>query len=428
MKILFIACYSPLINNSASIETLMYLNNLCNKDNNEVHLLTVDFPKNSIYYDEEILALLDKKVHIHKISGGKIFNKIMPKKLSKISEEVPFKDKKYYKKKLEILRAFKKKFIFPDMYYKWSFKASRYGINLTKREKFDVIFSMHEPPSSHLCAFRIKKAFKEIPWVLYWSDPWTKDLSREKTGALRKWVEKRQEKEVVSNGDRHIFVTEENRDDFIKEYGILKEKCFIITRGYDGNLYNEIEKEKIPKLLNKKKINLVYTGEIFSKLRDLNPFFEALEKLQREEYEFLNRFNILFFGNIDNKELQEKLNRFSSVSFNPRVDYKTALKYMIHSDGLLIWGNRKSKQIPAKIYDYFGTKNPIISILGDEEDPLKSKVCDSEKCIVVNNNKDEIIDSFKKLEVLIRENKCFYEEKEYEWKNICNRLNSILKF
>ena len=32
MKILFIACYSPLINNSASIETLQYLNNLAKID------------------------------------------------------------------------------------------------------------------------------------------------------------------------------------------------------------------------------------------------------------------------------------------------------------------------------------------------------------------------------------------------------------
>ena len=55
MKILFIACYSPLINNSASIETLQYLNNLAKIDGNEVHLLTVNFPKNSIYYDEYIL-------------------------------------------------------------------------------------------------------------------------------------------------------------------------------------------------------------------------------------------------------------------------------------------------------------------------------------------------------------------------------------
>ena len=38
MKILFIACYSPLINNSASIETLQYLNNLAKIDGNEVHL------------------------------------------------------------------------------------------------------------------------------------------------------------------------------------------------------------------------------------------------------------------------------------------------------------------------------------------------------------------------------------------------------
>ena len=81
MKILFIACYSPLINNSASIETLQYLNNLAKIDGNEVHLLTVNFPKNSIYYDEYILSMLDKRVKMHIISGGKIFEKIMPNNL-----------------------------------------------------------------------------------------------------------------------------------------------------------------------------------------------------------------------------------------------------------------------------------------------------------------------------------------------------------
>ena len=68
MKILFIACYSPLINNSASIETLQYLNNLVN-EGNDIHLLTVDFPKNSIYYDEYILSMLNPKVKIHTLIG-----------------------------------------------------------------------------------------------------------------------------------------------------------------------------------------------------------------------------------------------------------------------------------------------------------------------------------------------------------------------
>ena len=74
MKILFIACYSPLINNSASIETLQYLNNLVN-EGNDIHLLTVDFPKNSIYYDEYILSMLNPKVKIHKVSGERYLKK-----------------------------------------------------------------------------------------------------------------------------------------------------------------------------------------------------------------------------------------------------------------------------------------------------------------------------------------------------------------
>ena len=77
MKILFIACYSPLINNSAAIETLQYLNKLSEINNNEVHLLTVNFPKNSIYYDETLRSMMDKKIKIHVVDGGIVFKKLM---------------------------------------------------------------------------------------------------------------------------------------------------------------------------------------------------------------------------------------------------------------------------------------------------------------------------------------------------------------
>ena len=106
MKILFIACYSPLINNSASIETLQYLNNLAKIDENEVHLLTVNFPKNSIYYDEYILSMLNEKVKMHIISGGKIFEKIMPKKPSNKAEVNSSQNNKYIAKKRRIIRRF----------------------------------------------------------------------------------------------------------------------------------------------------------------------------------------------------------------------------------------------------------------------------------------------------------------------------------
>ena len=205
MKILFIACYSPLINNSASIETLQYLNNLAKIEGNEVHLLTVNFPENSIYYDKYILSMLDKRVKMHVVSGGKIFEKIMPKKSNNVENNSSSSNKKSVVK--TILKKGKSLVAIPDMYFNWARRASKYGIELTKKEKFDVIFSMHEPPSSHICALKIKEEFKDIPWVTYWSDPWLKDSTREHISAARRRFEGNYEKKIVELSDRFIFVS-----------------------------------------------------------------------------------------------------------------------------------------------------------------------------------------------------------------------------
>ena len=423
MKILFIACYSPLINNSASIETLQYLNNLA-KDN-EVDLLTVNFPKNSIYYDEYILNMLDKKVNLHIISGGKIFEKIMPKKSFNRNENVDVKNNKSFIK--DNIKKAKNVVAVPDMYLNWARKASRYGIELVKKNNYDVIFSMHEPPSSHICALKIKEKFKDIPWVTYWSDPWLKDSTREGIGSIRKSIEGRWEKKVVQLSDRFIFVTKANRDDYIKTYNIPREKTYILTRGYDSNSYEEIKGLGIPEKIDKSKMNFVYAGEIFSKLRDVNPFIDAINEIREKDIELFNSLNILFFGNIDDKSIEGKLKSVENANVSSRIPYKEALSYMLNSEVLLLFGNKNSKQIPAKVYDYFGAEGRIFVILGDENDPIKDVVLNNDKCIVVNNNKEEIIKGIKKIINLTKENKLTKPLKEYEWANISERLNDILR-
>ena len=51
----------------------------------------------------------------------------------------------------------------------------------------------------------------------------------------------------------------------------------------------------------------------------------------------------------------------------------------------------------------------------------------NDKCIVVNNNKDEIIEGINKIIGLVKENKLTKPLKEYEWANISERLNKILR-
>ena len=411
MKILFIACYSPLINNSASIETLQYLNNLAKIDENEVHLLTVNFPKNSIYYDEYILSMLNEKVKMHIISGGKIFEKIMPKKPSNKAAVNSSQNNKSFIKSM--LKKGKSIIAVPDMYFNWAKAASKYGIELMKKEKFDVMFSMHEPPSSHICAMKIKEEFKDLPWVTYWSDPWLKDSTRENISPVRRKYEQSFERKVVNLSDRFIFVTKANRDDYVNSYNIPIEKTFIVTRGYDEKQYKEIKEKSNPKLIEKEKINFVYAGEIFSKLRNVNPFIDAL--------------NIMFFGNIDSDEVKNKLNVIDKVSVSPRIPYDEALGYMLNSQVLLLFGNKNSKQIPAKVYDYFGAEGLIFVILGDENDPIKDVVKNKEKCIVVNNNVDEIVNGINKIASMIELGIKHGAIEEYKWQYISKRLNDILR-
>ena len=425
MKILFIACYSPLINNSASIETLQYLNNLAKIDGNEVHLLTVNFPKNSIYYDEYILSMLEKRVQKHIISGGKIFERIMPKK-SKNAEVVNVSNgnKSFVK---ALLRKGKSIVAIPDMYFNWAKAASKYGIELVKREKFDVMFSMHEPPSSHICALKIKEEFKDLPWVTYWSDPWLKDSTRANISKARRKFEGSFEKRIVELSDRFIFVTKANRDDYVSSYNIPVEKTYIVTRGYDENQYEEIKKSLTPKLINKEKVNFVYAGEIFSKLRDVRPFIEALNNIKDTNISLYNDLNVMFFGNIDDEEIKNKLMAVDNINVSPRIPYDEALAYMLNSEVLLLFGNKNSKQIPAKIYDYFGADGIIFVILGDENDPIKDVVENKNKCVVVNNTAYEIVSGINKIISMIKNGEKYGPIEEYKWQYISKKLNDILK-
>ena len=146
MKILFIACYSPFINNSAAIETLQYLNKLSSINGNEVHLLTVDFPKDSIYYDEGLSKLISPDIKVNLIEGGIVFKKLMLRKQlgSDKTESKPVNVKK-----IKLLRSIKNALVIPDMYKGWAKNAAKVGKKIVEEEKIDVIISMHEPPSSH---------------------------------------------------------------------------------------------------------------------------------------------------------------------------------------------------------------------------------------------------------------------------------------
>ena len=77
-NILFVSCYSTDINNSASIELIYYINLLSKSGEFNIHLLTMNYPQNTIYYDSEISKFVNERITIHRVDGGFILNKFLP--------------------------------------------------------------------------------------------------------------------------------------------------------------------------------------------------------------------------------------------------------------------------------------------------------------------------------------------------------------
>lgn len=424
MKILFISCYSPAVNSSASIRLLYYLNELANIEGNVIHLATMDFSNSAANYDSSLLSLINSNVVCHTIKPDIIY-KVFSRKKGKTSSLVNNGGQnKNTSWKRRFVKLVKDKFLIPDQYIFWSWKAYRYCCKIENDENFDAIISMHEPPSAHLIAYLLKRKFKKLKWISYWSDPWLGDFSRLSYGRFRKMIESKLERAVVNISDKLFFTSEQTREEYNNKYGISKNKTKVVYRGYDRELLAKYKNLK-PSDMEDNAINIVQAGEIYPELRDITPFINALKKMQENDPNIYNNLRIHFLGNIYSKQLTEHLSDINHLKYYGRVEYDICNSYIFNSDILIVFGNKGSTQIPGKIYDFFGTSSYIFVILGDENDPIKDIAANRDKCILSDNNEDEIYLKLKKLISKINEKTNLDEAcpiKDFEWTNIINDL------
>ena len=122
-----------------------------------------------------------------------------------------------------------------------------------------------------------------------------------------------------------------------------------------------------------------------------------------------------------------KMEKLEAIRVSGRIPFNEAIKYMLNSEVLLLFGNKNSKQIPAKIYEYFGAKGKVFVIYGDENDPIRKLTENHERCINSLNNKEDIKNNLLKL--LNKDKQELLGEPDYsfECNSIVERLNKILE-
>lgn len=244
----------------------------------------------------------------------------------------------------------------PDPLKSWNKSTKKRILEKWKNEKFDAIITFAYPFSSHLVGIELKKHFN-TKWIAHFSDPWA-DNPYSRYDPISISINKKMEKEVISNADVCIFVSEETREFYSKIYPNNSKKFLVLEHSFDPSLYSENYSKT-------KKLTLRYMGNFYG-ARSPEPLFKALSELLidgsiREE----NFIFEIFGGGMKVPFLIKKYGLEKLVFQRSTVSYKESLNIMKTSDILVVIDGvvkMDSIFLPSKLIDYLGSGRPIFGI------------------------------------------------------------------
>lgn len=259
---------------------------------------------------------------------------------------------------------------FEDRYF---YRMSLIVSAIIKKHNLNIAFSFSNPQTSNILGALLKRKLG-IKFISHFSDPWydspLQDFSRfSKRRVLH------QERFIVENSDRIIFVNSQLRDLIMKKYPILfKNRTSIIPHCFDRKDYPEVQKSKSGVFI------FSHIGT-FYKQRTPEILFKIFERLLMKDKTLASKVRLQLIGGVrgytisgytdfNQKNMDELVEKFSYreiLELIPAVDYKKSLKYMKLADCLIVIDANipGSPFLTSKVVDYAGSGTEIVGITPD---------------------------------------------------------------
>lgn len=259
----------------------------------------------------------------------------------------------------KLIKLGKELISYPDPHRSWLKYAYKSAADFIAAEKTDAIISTSSPVTAHLIANKLKERF-HIPWVADLRDLWTKNHFYKKSFPI-KFLERRLELKTLSHADALVTVTEGFADDLSLLHG---RKVHCITNGYDKEDFYGKESRL------RKKFTITYTGTLYGGKRDPSPLLKTIKELAGEGLISPELIEVRFYCPGENwlPEAVRKFGLNGSVTFSSSVSRAEALRRQQESHLLLLIldGKGAEKDVyPAKVFEYFGARRPILAFGGE---------------------------------------------------------------
>jgi glycosyltransferase involved in cell wall biosynthesis len=226
-----------------------------------------------------------------------------------------------------------------------------------------VVYSTAPPFSVHLAAWRAKRG-QRAPWVAGFRDPWFSGPTGEHgTRTLGIAIVDRILRRAFRSIDLCVAASE-GIADWWRETGT--DAPAVVARNGIDSLTDAVPARRS----DAPGPDLLYLGELYGG-RDPRPFFAGLRQFCDHNDPTCASLQAWFvgevahFGALSTQQLIDDAGVHAWVGLRKPVPHADALELLKRSRVLLLLAQGQPRQVPNKLYEYLGTRKPILAFVDD---------------------------------------------------------------
>ena len=226
------------------------------------------------------------------------------------------------------------------------------NMNKLGLKEYKVLITSQYPLVDGLIGLYIKSRYPDIFWIADIGDP----VCAPYNAKLKKPIDEYFEKKIVHKADRVIVTNRNIRLLLSCKYGVSRKKIEIITQGFDAERFKNKKLERV----KNENFTMFFSGTFYRGFREPKNLIDALCQLKHLDFKLkIAGRNELFLKDFD--KIKNK------VEFLGFVPYEKSLELQENADVLVNISNKQVFQVPGKLFEYIGSKKPILNIVYDKD-------------------------------------------------------------
>lgn len=250
----------------------------------------------------------------------------------------------------------------PDRQVGWLPYLLRAGTNFLRAQNVDLILASGPPFTTFVGASILARRF-DIPWIAEYRDGWSRYLYSPKP-EWREAIDERMENRITASASAVIAVSQPWADYYLKRFG---KPTAAIYNGFDAEALAPKQPRKFEP---ESPVSIVYLGTLYPGLRDPTVLYEAVAKSGLTPGDIQIHYHGPTLPEV--MPLADQLGVGDFIKVCERVSYARALEVQRESDVLLLLQSPHDlANVPAKTFEYFAARRPILGLGLDEGIPAR---------------------------------------------------------